>query len=152
MGNICRSPAAEIVFRQMVFDAGMGDCCEIDSAGTVGYQTGNPPDTRMAEKLRSRGYEVTGSARKVRSGDLERFDLILTMDVENQADMLRMEPSEKQRARIVPFVTYLRNHSAARIPDPYYGGENGFAEVIELVEDGCAGLLDEFLEKSRKIP
>lgn len=147
MGNICRSPAAEIVFRKIVDDAGLSESLEIDSAGTIGYHAGNPPDSRMSDHLRRRGYEITGRSRPVTSEDLDIFDLILTMDEENQADVLRLGSSGNHKAEIVPFVTYLREHSADRIPDPYHGGDKGFAHVIDLVVDGCVGLLDEFSKK-----
>ncbi len=142
MGNICRSPGAEIVFRKMVEDAGLGDSFEIDSAGTIGYHEGNPPDARMSEHLVRRGYRVEGKSRPLRKADLAEFDLLLTMDEENLADTLRLDPDGVFHAKVKPFVGFLRNGEAASIPDPYYGGDSGFAQVIDLLEDGCGVLLE----------
>lgn len=143
MGNICRSPAAEIIFRSQVAEAGLENRFEIDSAGTIGYHAGNPPDERMSDTLRRSGYAVRGRSRQIRPDDLDHFDLILTMDEDNLADVLAMASSPAQRAKILPIVSYLREHQAARIPDPYYGGQKGFEQVRELLEDACQGLLEE---------
>ncbi len=141
MGNICRSPAAEIVFRKMVIDAGREGDFEIDSAGTIGFHKGNPPDPRMAAHLAKRGYPVQGRARQLVASDLRDFDLILTMDEDNLADALALDPSRKFHHKVKPFVDFLRENEAPRIPDPYYGGDSGFAHVIDLLEDGCSNLL-----------
>ncbi|MDP4624755.1 MAG: low molecular weight phosphotyrosine protein phosphatase [Akkermansiaceae bacterium] len=146
MGNICRSPAAEIVFRKMVEDAGLDDRFEIDSAGTIGYHEGNPPDSRMCSHLEARGYEISGRSRPLRESDLGHYDLLLTMDEENLADTLRLDRNGDFGGRIKPFVDYLSEHEAERIPDPYYGGDAGFAHVIDLMEDGCRNLLTELSE------
>ena len=141
MGNICRSPAAEIVFRKMAEDAGLEDELTIDSAGTINYHTGNPPDPRMSEALDQKGYRVAGRARQVQAEDLERFDLILTMDEDNLADVRALDGKGVYGDKIRAFVEYLEHHDAPRIPDPYYGGQKGFDQVIELLEDGCTGLI-----------
>ncbi len=142
MGNICRSPAAEIVFRKMVDDAGLSTEFAIDSAGTVGYHEGNPPDPRMAAHLEKRGYRVEGLSRPLRKADLKDFDLLLTMDDENFSDTLRQCGETISRGKVKPFVDFLRENEASEIPDPYYGGDSGFAHVIDLLEDGCAALLE----------
>jgi protein-tyrosine phosphatase len=142
MGNICRSPAAEIVFRKMVSDAGREADFEIDSAGTIGFHKGKPPDARMAAHLAKKGYKVEGRSRQLTSDDLREFDLILTMDEDNLADALALDPGGNFRHKVQPFTDFLTEHDAPRIPDPYYGGDEGFAHVIELLEDGCAELLD----------
>ena len=129
MGNICRSPAAEIVFRQQVSEAGLNDSIHIDSAGTIGYHSGKRPDPRMADTLRRRGYPIAGRARQVTARDLADFDLLLAADPENLA------------------VDYCVDKEADHVPDPYYGGQQGFEEVADLVEDACAGLLDEIRRK-----
>lgn len=143
MGNICRSPAAEIVFRKMVEDAGLEEGFEIDSAGTIGYHEGNPPDARMCKHLEARGYTVSGRARPLRGSDLGHYDLLLTMDEENLADTIRLDRHGDFCGRIRPFIDYLSEHEAERIPDPYYGGDAGFSHVIDLLEDGCRNLLRE---------
>lgn len=141
MGNICRSPAAEIVLRKMVGDAGLDDTFEIDSAGTIGFHKGKPPDSRMSAHLGKNGYPVEGRSRQLTARDIREFDLILTMDEENLADALALDPSGEFHHKVKPFVDFLTEHDAPRIPDPYYGGDEGFAHVIELLEDGCANLL-----------
>jgi len=142
MGNICRSPAAEIVFRQQVENAGLADRIHIDSAGTIGYHTGKGPDPRMAATLKSRGYTISGRARQVTAADLDRFDLVLAADEENLADLHRMAGSHPIKAEIRLLVDFCQRHQAKRVPDPYYGGQKGFEEVADLVEDACEGLLE----------
>ena len=146
MGNICRSPAAEIVFRKMVGDAGREADFEIDSAGTIGFHKGKPPDARMAAHLAKNGYKIEGRSRQLTARDLRDFDLILTMDEENFADALALDPTGGFRDKVKPFVDLLTEHVEPRIPDPYYGGDAGFAHVIELLEDGCEELLDRLSE------
>lgn len=143
MGNICRSPAAEIIFRRLVAEAGLEHRFEIDSAGTIGYHAGNPPDERMSETLRRHGYSIEGRSRQIVAKDLDQFDLILTMDEDNLADVLALAESPGQRAKVRPMIEYLSEHEAPRIPDPYYGGSKGFIQVMELLEDSCRGLLEE---------
>lgn len=142
MGNICRSPAAEIVFRKMTEDAGRGDEFHLDSAGTIGFHKGSPPDPRMSAHLAKRGYAVEGRSRQLVAADLKDFDILLTMDGENLADTLALDPSCEFHHKVIPFVDFLRSSEASAIPDPYYGGDRGFAHVIDLLEDGCATLLE----------
>lgn len=142
LGNICRSPAAEIIFRQQVADAGRDGEFEIDSAGTIGHHHGSPPDARMAESLRQKGFTVEGSARQIVAADLDSFDLIVTMDETNLAEVRRLDKTGKLHAKIQPFVSFCRHHDDLRVPDPYYGGQRGFDHVIRLLEDGCAGILE----------
>ena len=144
MGNICRSPAAEIVFRKLVDDEGRGDEFEIDSAGTIGFHKGNPPDPRMASHLGKRGYRVEGRSRQLHASDLNKFDILLVMDEENLADTLSLDPSGELHHKVKPFVDFLGENEVPRIPDPYYGGDRGFAHVIDLLEDGCSVLLGSF--------
>lgn len=143
LGNICRSPAAEIIFRKMVKDAALEEYFEIDSAGTIGFHQGSPPDSRMASLLEDRGYLVSGRSRLLKAEDLERFDILLTMDEENLADTLSLDIAGEHHRKVKPFAGYLRANDAGRIPDPYHGGARGFAHVINLLEDGCANLLAE---------
>ncbi|MCX6876844.1 MAG: low molecular weight phosphotyrosine protein phosphatase [Verrucomicrobia bacterium] len=143
MGNICRSPAAEIIFRKLVADAGRSAEFEIDSAGSHGYHQGDPPDSRMGACLARNGYPVTGRARKIKTDDLKDFDLIVTMDEDNLAAVNALDRDGWFRSKIRPLVEFCREHQAPRVPDPYYGGQRGFDQVIELLEDGCAGILRE---------
>jgi len=142
MGNICRSPAAEIIFRKQVAEAGRSEEFEIDSAGTLGEHQGEPPDSRMAAALERHGYTVTGRARKIKADDLAHFDLIVTMDEDNLATARAMDPAGRHHDKIRPLVGYCSMHRAERVPDPYYGGQRGFEQVIGLLEDGCAGILE----------
>ncbi len=142
MGNICRSPAAEIVFRKLVDDAGLNDRIEIDSAGTIGHHAGNPPDSRMAATLQARGYKIEGRARRIAAADLQRFDLILVADEENLSDVRELDATGQHAAKIRLLVEFCLHHRAPRVPDPYYGGQRGFEEVANLVEDACTGLLE----------
>lgn len=140
-GNICRSPLAEAVFRRVVQDAGVPDEYEIDSAGTSGYHEGEAPDPRTCEEASGRGIVLEHSARRVQERDFERFDFILAMDEENLEALNRM----KEKATGQADVRLLRSFDAsapgnASVPDPYYGGERGFAEVHDMVERACRGL------------
>jgi protein-tyrosine phosphatase len=141
LGNICRSPAAEIIFRDKVAAAGRAAEFHIDSAGIIGHHAGSPPDPRMSAALRQRGYGVSGSARKIRLADLVDFDLIVTMDESNLADVRGLDPCGVHGEKIRPFVSFCARHSDPRVPDPYFGGQRGFDHVIELLEDGCEGIL-----------
>ena len=146
LGNICRSPAAEIIFRQQVADEGAADDYLIDSAGTISHHQGSPPDSRMADALKRQGFIITGRARKILPADLKNFDLIVTMDESNLADVRALDPSGLAHEKIRPFVSFCREHDDLRVPDPYYGGQRGFDHVIELLKDGCAGILAETSE------
>ncbi|MDB6079623.1 MAG: protein tyrosine phosphatase [Akkermansiaceae bacterium] len=141
MGNICRSPAAEIIFRHLVESAGLSPRLEIDSAGTIGYHRGKGPDSRMAATLRDRGYTIAGRARQVTTADLEDFDLILVADEENLRDVRALDPAATHRDKIRLLVEFCETHDVPRVPDPYYGGQRGFEEVADLVEDAARGLL-----------
>lgn len=141
MGNICRSPAAEIVCSKMLSESDLKDSVELDSAGTIGYHSGKGPDARMAATLKARGYPIFGRARQVQPQDLDDFDLILVADEENLADVRRLDRDGSRSPKIKLLVDYCENHDAPRVPDPYYGGQSGFEEVADLVEDACAGLL-----------
>lgn len=141
MGNICRSPAAELVFRKLAADAGRAAEFLIDSAGTIGFHEGAPPDPRMAKTLMGHGYPVSGASRKITPADLEKFDLILTMDEDNFAEVHRLDARGDHARKIRPFVDFCMENREVRVPDPYYGGQKGFNHVIRLLEDGCQGIL-----------
>ncbi|MDE0860999.1 MAG: low molecular weight phosphotyrosine protein phosphatase [Akkermansiaceae bacterium] len=147
MGNICRSPAGENIFRHLVKEAGLSKEIICDSAGTLGYHTGNNPDTRMSRTIRKRDYDVTGYARQFSLHDFEAFDLILTMDDENYANIIALAKSEEQKARVHRFTDYCTEHDHREVPDPYYGGDGGFELVADLIEDGTRGLLNHLTKK-----
>ena len=141
MGNICRSPAAEGVFRHWVESDGLGDQVLCDSAGTIDFHQGSSPDSRIQRTGLERGYEIRGAARQVTRQDLESFDMILAMDRENLEYLRDMDPGAQHREKIVSFCDFLRESDAEEVPDPYYGGQQGFERVFDLLEDGCQALL-----------
>ena len=146
MGNICRSPTAEGVFRRLVRDEGLENEIEIDSAGTGGWHVGEPPDARATDAAHRRGIELAGAARQFAPADFDRFDLILAMDEENRRDLLRVAPGDEARAKVRLFREFdpASNGSGdLDVPDPYFGGEQGFEHVLDLVDAAARGLLDE---------
>jgi protein-tyrosine phosphatase len=149
LGNICRSPTAEGVMRALVSREGLEGSIEVESAGTGGWHVGSPPDARAAEAARARGVALGGTARQVRAQDFDDFNLLLAMDSENLRALRRLAPGEQERAK----VRLLREFDPASapaadldVPDPYYGGVDGFGEVFELVQAACAGLLEQLRE------
>jgi protein-tyrosine phosphatase len=143
LGNICRSPTAEGVFRALAREAGLDARLRIDSAGTGGYHVGAPPDARAMAAARSRGYDLSAiRARKVDITDFHEFDLILAMDEDNLRDLEGMAP-EAARARLGLLLDFAPGPDRRAVPDPYYGGRNGFEQVLDLVAEACAGLVDE---------
>lgn len=142
MGNICRSPTAEAVFRKMLEKRGLVDKVLVDSAGTHGYHLGEAPDPRTQRAAASRGYDLSGlRARKVVAEDIEFFDLILAMDRANLEALRKVCPTERQH-RLKLFMSYARNFDDDEVPDPYYGLGHGFDLVLDMVEDAAEGLLD----------
>ncbi len=139
MGNICRSPAAEGVFRKLVSDAGRDDEFEIDSAGTISYHAGNPADSRMRAAAAGRGYRLDSVARRIRTNDFHSFELIVTMDEEIYLTVRSADPGGA--ASVVRMCDYSSDPAINEVPDPYYGGEAGFHKVLDILEDSCANLL-----------
>jgi len=131
-----------MIFLQMAAAAGRAGEFVVDSAGIIGHHDGAAPDARMAAALRERNYRVFGTARKLRMSDLDGFDLIVAMDEINLTDIRGLDPLGVHHDKIQPFVSYCTRHSAPRVPDPYYGGQRGFDHVIDLLEDGCEGILN----------
>jgi len=141
MGNICRSPTAEGVFRHKVNTAGMDKLIQIDSAGTHAYHVGEPPDQRAQAAARKRGFDLSAQrARRVRAGDFEEYDFVLAMDEANYADLVSICPGHLQE-RVKLFLDFAHNSKTREVPDPYYGGDHGFEHVLDLVEDAAEGLL-----------
>jgi protein-tyrosine phosphatase len=144
MGNICRSPTAEGVMRALLRDQGLEDVVEVDSAGTGAWHVGDPPDARATAAARARGITLEGAARAVTRADFTDYDLILAADRRNLRDLAGIVPPEA-RSR----VHLLRQYDPASdgapdldVPDPYYGGDDGFEHVLDLVDAACRGLLD----------
>jgi len=141
MGNICRSPTAHGVFAQRVTEQGLTSRVRVESAGTHDYHVGRPPDERAQEHAARRGYDLSGlRARQIRSSDFARHDLILVMDRDNLARVQALCPPA-QLPKVRRFTEFCLERAADVVPDPYYGGAQGFEDVLDLVEDACAGLL-----------
>lgn len=148
LGNICRSPTAEGVLRKLIADAGLHERVRIDSAGTAGYHEGAPPDTRAMAAAKARGFELGGiRARRVVADDFEAFDFILAMDEDNLEDLRQAAP-EGARARLALLLDFASEPRGRSVPDPYYGGKNGFERVLDMVTDACAGLVAELRRKT----
>ena len=147
MGNICRSPSGENVMRAQVESEGISDQFEIDSAGTIGHHIGNPPDARMTKAAEARGIKMCGAARQVQAKDLERFDWVFAMDRDNYRDLKELEgESANPTSKIVMFCDFCEEHDEEEVPDPYYGGAEGFEKVLDLLEDGCGVFVRRFRE------
>jgi protein-tyrosine phosphatase len=148
MGNICRSPTAEGVFREFARHHAPDLELEVDSAGTHDYHVGEPPDPRALKAASTRGLDISGlRARQVEAADFERFDLILAMDRLNY-ETLRERSPPAFRSRIRLLLEFADDASREDVPDPYYGGPQGFEEVLDLLEDAAAGLLAEVRRKA----
>ncbi|MGN7983151.1 low molecular weight protein-tyrosine-phosphatase [Burkholderia sp. 22313] len=142
LGNICRSPTAEGVMRHQVDAAGLADRIAIDSAGTGDWHVGEPPDTRAQAAARMRGYDLSAlRARQVSTADFERFDLLLAMDEANLAELRRRCPPE-HRGKVRLLMEFAPGVAETEVADPYFGGAQGFEQVLDQVERACAGLLD----------
>ncbi len=143
LGNICRSPAADGVLHAMAAKAGLSDRFEIDSAGTYAGHAGELPDQRMRSAASRRGYSLTHRSRPVSIDDFWEFDRIIAMDDNNVDNLLRLAPSPEAQDKIERFAALCRRHKDVHyIPDPYYGGHDGFDKVLDLLEDGCSTILD----------
>jgi protein-tyrosine phosphatase len=142
LGNICRSPAAEGVFLHLIALQGLEHAFRVDSAGTGDWHVGRPADERMRSAAARRGIDLPSRARQINRADLSRFDLVLTMDRQNLKAVRGLAGPGEAAAQITPLTRYCRRHSVEEVPDPYYGGEEGFDRVLDLLEDACGGLLE----------
>jgi len=148
MGNICRSPTAEGYFRHIVEEAGLTDKIKIDSAGTHAYHIGSPPDHRAQAAASKRGIDLsTLRGRKVENKDFNNFDYVLGMDNSNHSDLQEVAGSNPEN--LFMFLEFANNFSETEVPDPYYGGDQGFEHVLDLIEDASRGLLNDIKEKHR---
>lgn len=151
LGNICRSPTAEAVFRAKVVERGLLGEVEVDSAGTGGWHAGNAPDRRAVAEGERRGMSMSGRARQVSASDLRDFDLIIAMDESNRRDLLALATDDAVRERIQLLRDWdpeAAGHDRA-VPDPYYGGEREFAEMFDIVERACEGLIADVEQRLR---
>lgn len=142
MGNICRSPMAEGVFKTMIKQSGLEDVVVVDSAGTHGFHIGEAPDKRAQNICAKRGYDLTQlRGRQVQASDYEEYDFILAMDWENLALLQQQAPKSSQH-KLQLLMRFATDHESATIPDPYYGGPQGFETVLDYIEDASTGLLE----------
>lgn len=144
LGNICRSPMAEGVFRHLVESKGVAESFYVDSAGMGAWHTGDPPDKRGQQTLRKRGIDISGQrARQVRTADFEHFDLLVGMDQSNREALLGLAPqSQVHKVRLL--LEFAPDTGVEDVPDPYYGGASGFDRVYDLIDAGTKGLLASF--------
>lgn len=152
MGNICRSPSAEGVFRSLLAARAPQLAVEIDSAGTHDYHVGEAPDDRAIAAARRRGVDLSSlRARTVQTGDFEYYDLILAMDEQNLRELRRRAPAARlDRIRLL--MEFVPSSAVRAVPDPYYGGPQGFEQVLDLLEEAAEGLLGEMLRRAEARP
>ncbi len=142
LGNICRSSSAEEIMRQRIVEAGLEHEIAVDSAGILSYHQGELPDNRMRMHAARRGYRLTHLSRPVTTTDFYDFDLIVGMDDRNIDDLKERAPGPDEEKKIVRMTDYCREKAVDHVPDPYYGGASGFENVLDILEDACAGLLE----------
>ena len=148
LGNICRSPAAEGIFNQKIKERDLENFFVVDSAGTGSWHVGNLPDQRMRKTALSRGIELTSRARQIEENDLYEFDQILVMDKENleAVKSLTKDDMNPVNSKIRLVLSYSKNSQLDEVPDPYYGGQNGFDKVLDLLDDAMDGLIDSLMD------
>ena len=147
LGNICRSPTAEGVLRHLVREQGLDAVIEVDSAGTGDSHSGEQPDARARAAARRRGIELVGRARQIQRSDFERFDYILAMDADNLESLTRLAPSNSSAHLGLLRAFDPSSPPGASVPDPYFGGDRGFDEVLEQCVRACRGLLARIREE-----
>ena len=148
LGNICRSPTAEGVFRQRLSDRGLGERFTVDSAGTGAWHVGHPPDRRARLAAASRGFDISSlRARQVRPEDLETFDYLIAMDHGNHRELVSMAGSGRSH-KVRLFMEFAHIDGPDEVPDPYYGDDNGFDRAIDLIEAASDGLIDFLLREA----
>jgi protein-tyrosine phosphatase len=149
LGNICRSPMAEGVFRRVIAEEGLSDSFVIDSAGLGDWHIGQAPDHRAQKAARTRGVDISGqSARQVVDEDFDRFDLLLVMDGSNYDELKARAPHEA-RAKIRPFLDYAPHAGTKDVPDPFFGGAEGFDHALDLIEAAAHGLVASLVGKEK---
>ncbi|WP_269616301.1 low molecular weight protein-tyrosine-phosphatase [Prochlorococcus marinus] len=148
LGNICRSPAAEGVFKQKLKERDLEKLFVVDSAGTGGWHVGNLADPRMRQTALSRGIELTSRSRQIEENDLYEFDQILVMDKDNLVAVksLTKDHNNHINSKIKLMLSYSKNSQLDEVPDPYYGGQNGFDKVLDLLDDAMDGLIDSLMD------
>ncbi len=144
MGNICRSPSAEAVMNAKLKNENLQDEILTDSAGIIGWHSGEPADHRMQGHASRRNYNLTSTSRQFNPAiDFDKFDFIIGMDHDNMRDLRAMDPEQKHKDKIFLMTGFCQSIPAEVVPDPYYGGSDGFENVLDILEDACEGLLKE---------
>ena len=142
MGNICRSPCAEGIMNYLIKQQGLENEIECDSAGTIDYHQGDSADLRMREHASLRGYDLNSISRPFENDDFELFDLIITMDEDNYQQIKWLDQNNNYSDKIRRMTDFCKAARVQEVPDPYYGGDQGFENVLDLLEDSCKGLLE----------
>lgn len=146
LGNICRSPSAEAVMKHVVEQRGLSHLFEIDSAGILSYHQGVPADQRMQQHARKRGFELTSISRPIKTDDFWHFDLIIGMDDGNIRDLYTRTPDVESSRKVVRMSRFFRtDRGYDHVPDPYYGGAQGFELVLDMLQEACDELVDQLL-------
>ena len=153
LGNICRSPLAEGIFAALANERGLDGDFHVDSAGTAGYHSGEPPDSRSTAVAAAHGIRLTGFGRQVTPRDMERFDIVVAMDRSNRRSLERLRRRVRGGRDALADIVMMRDYEPEAcdpdVPDPYYGGPDGFERVYRILERACNGLLDELAGSDR---
>ncbi|MGK7904217.1 MAG: low molecular weight protein-tyrosine-phosphatase [Hormoscilla sp.] len=149
LGNICRSPSAENIMNHLIDKANLSEAIVCDSAGTSSYHIGSPPDRRMAAAAGKQGITLKGRARQFKPEDFQEFDMILAMDRENYRKIISLDRAGKYADKVRLMCDFCTRHREKEVPDPYYGGPEGFNNVIDLLMDACEGLLEYVQDRAR---
>ncbi len=144
LGNICRSSSAQTIMQHLVDEAGRTAEFELDSAGLIAYHEGEKADSRMRMHASRRGYDITHLSRPIRTSDFRYYDLIIGMDDSNIDRLHDLSPDLECDAKIHRMTEYCKEKVVDHVPDPYYGGASGFENVLDILEDACQGLLEQF--------
>jgi protein-tyrosine phosphatase len=149
LGNICRSPMAEGSFKALLQTNGLEQSIACASSGTAGYHIGKMPDARMRETAQKHGIRLTSKAQQFDARFFDEYDYIVPMDIHNQSDVLALARSEKQKAKVRLLREYVSPGQQLSVPDPYYGGLEGFEEVYQIISSACAALLEHVKKESK---
>lgn len=149
LGNICRSPAAEAVFKKILETQGISKFVQVDSAGTSGFHQGRPADSRMIEHAKKRGVDITSLSRKFTADDFLNFDRIYVMDKSNECDVLMLAKNREDKEKVKLFLDAC-NSEHSEVPDPYYGGSDGFELVLDLLDANCRVLVEDIRSKLKR--
>ena len=147
LGNICRSPAAEAIFKKKVEELGLDESIVCDSAGTSAYHQGEEADHRMKLHAEQRSYKLESISRQFHYEDFEKFDFIIAMDNKNYNDLVKEDKNNKFHSKIIKMVDFCQKHNVNEVPDPYFGGDRGFENVLDILEESCDQLIKDLTEK-----